>query len=142
MIDGSVGEFDKLTPAWREFEAHAPVKLRAIENERHFRAMVKFMDKLADRIGDQENHPLMGLLDIVTAFVQDYEERNIEIPDAGSSGVLRFLMAQHGLRQADLAGDFGSQSNVSEMLNSKREINARQARALAKRFGVSSAVFI
>jgi hypothetical protein len=40
------------------------------------------------------------------------------------------------------AQDFGSQSNVSEVLNGKREINARQARSLAKRFGVSPAVFI
>jgi len=142
MTDGSIGEFDEWTPAWREFEAHAPVKLRAIENERHFRAMVKFMDKLLNRIGDQEDHPLMGLLDIVTAFVHDYEERNVEIPDASPSAVLRFLMDQHGLRQADLADEFGSQSNVSEVLNGKREINARQARALAKRFGVSPAVFI
>ena len=45
--------------------------------------MVKFMDKLLDRIGGQDNHPLMGLLDIVTAFVHDYEKRNVEIPGAG-----------------------------------------------------------
>ena len=142
MTDGAVGEFDELTPAWQEFEAHSPVKLRAIENERHFRAMVKFMNKLVDKIGDQESHPLMGLLDIVTSFVHDYEERNVEIPDASPSEVLRFLMEQHDLRQTDLAQDFGSQSNVSEVLSGKREINARQARSLAKRFGVSPAIFI
>jgi HTH-type transcriptional regulator/antitoxin HigA len=51
-------------------------------------------------------------------------------------------MQQHELRQADLAEIFGSQSNVSEVLNGKREINARQARELAKRFRVSPAVFI
>jgi HTH-type transcriptional regulator/antitoxin HigA len=89
-----------------------------------------------------EYPPLMGLLDIVTFFVRDYEERNIEIPDAEPPAVLRFLMEQHNLRQADLAQVFGSQSNVSEALNGKREINARQARALAGRFGVSPAVFI
>ena len=37
---------------------------------------------------------------------------------------------------------FGSQSNVSEVLRGKREINARQARTLGKRFGVSPAIFI
>ncbi len=52
------------------------------------------------------------------------------------------LMEQNDLRQTDLAKIFGSQSNVSEILNGKREINARQARALGKRFGVSSAIFI
>ena len=142
MIGGSDGEFDELTRAWREFAAHTPIKLRAIENERRLRAMVKFMNKLVDRIGDQENHPLMGLLDIVTAFVHDYEEWNVEIPGANSFVVLRFLMDQHGLSEADLAVEFGSQSNVSQVLRGKSEINARQARVLAKRFGVSPGVFI
>ena len=55
---------------------------------------------------------------------------------------MQLLMQQHQLRQADLSQIFGSQSNVSEVLSGKREINARQARLLAKRFGVSPVVFI
>jgi HTH-type transcriptional regulator/antitoxin HigA len=74
--------------------------------------------------------------------VSDYEEQNVEIPTASPAAVLQFLMEQRKLRQIDLAEDFGSQSNVSEVLSGKREINARQARSLAARFGVSSAVFI
>jgi len=135
-------DLDAIAPAWREFQTRTPVKLRMVENERHYRAMVGLMNKLVDEIGDRETHPLMGLLDIVSFFVRDYEERNIEIPNAEPPAVLRFLMEQHSLRQADLAGIFGSQSNVSEVLNGKREINARQARALAERFSVSPAVFI
>ena len=135
-------DLDTLTPAWREFQTRTLVKLRTIENKRHYRAMVGLMNKLVDEIGNRETHPLMGLLDIVTFFVRDYEERNVEIPNAEPPAVLRFLMEQHNLRQADLAEIFGSQSNVSEVLNGKREINARQARALAERFGVSPVVFI
>ena len=135
-------DLDSLAPAWREFESRTSVKLRAIENERHYRAMVNIMNKLLDEIVDRETHPLMGLLDIVIFFVHDYEERNIEIPEAEPRVVLRFLMEQHDLRQSDLAEIFGSQSNVSEVLNGKREISARQARALSSRFGVSPAVFI
>ena len=104
--------------------------------------MIKFMNTLLDKIGDQESHPLIGLLDVVTAFVRDYEGRNVEIPNAEPSAVLRLLMAQHDLRRTDLAKIFGSQSNISEVLRGKREINARQARTLGKRFGVSPAVFI
>ncbi len=74
-------------------------------------------------------------------FVRDYEERHVDISDAAPGDVLRFLMDQRELRQVDLADLFGSQSNVSEVLNGKREINARQARALGKRFGVSPAVY-
>jgi HTH-type transcriptional regulator / antitoxin HigA len=135
-------DIDSLTPAWRELATRAPVKLSAIASERHYRAMIDFMNKLLDEIGDREKHPLMGLLDVVTIFVRDYEGRNVEIPDAQPSAVLRLLMQQHDLRQTDLAKIFGSQSNVSEVLNGKREINVRQARLLGKRFGVSPAVFI
>jgi HTH-type transcriptional regulator/antitoxin HigA len=142
MATANNDELDALAPAWREFQARTPVKLRTVGNERHYRAMVNVMNRLVDEIGDRETHPMMGLLDIVTFFVRDYEERNIEIPDAEPSAMLRFLMDQHNLRQADLGQIFGSQSNVSEVLSGKREINARQARALAQRFGVSAAVFI
>lgn len=142
MTDAAIRNVEELTPAWQELEARAPVKLRAITSERHYKAMVEFMNKLLEEIGDRETHPLSGLLDVVTTFVHDYEEQNVEIPDADPAAVLRFLMDQRDLRQTDLAELFGSQSNVSEVLSGKREINARQARALAKRFGVSPAAFI
>lgn len=84
----------------------------------------------------------MDLLEIVTLFLRDYEERNIEVPEAEPSAVLQFLMEQHNLRRADLAKILGSRSNVKKILSGEREINARQARALAERFGVSPALFI
>jgi HTH-type transcriptional regulator/antitoxin HigA len=142
MTSAAARSIETLAPAWRELETHTPVRLRTIASEKHYRAMVDFMNQLLDEVGDRETHPLMGLLDVATAFVHDYEARNIEIPDAAPSDVLRFFIQQHELRQTDLAGIFGSQSNVSEVLNGKREINARQARELAKRFSVSPAVFI
>ena len=50
-------------------------------------------------------------------------------------------MDEHGLTQSDLP-EIGSQGVVSEVLNGKRDLNVRQIRALAARFGVSAAVFI
>jgi HTH-type transcriptional regulator/antitoxin HigA len=142
MTQTATSDIESLAPVWRELQARAPVKLQAITSDRHYRAMVLFMNELLEDIGDRENHPLIGLLDIVTNFVHDYEESNVVIPDAKPAAVLRFLMDQHGLKQADLAELFGTQSNVSEALSGKREMNVRQAKALAKRFGVSPAVFI
>ncbi len=137
-----VRNVDGMTPAWKELEARAPVKLSAIRSQRHYKAMAEFMNELLDEIGDRESHPIAGLLDVVTMFVRDYEEREVEIPEASPAAVLRFLMDQRGLRQVDLADVFGSQSNVSEVLSGKREINARQARALGRQLMVSPAVFI
>ena len=50
-------------------------------------------------------------------------------------------MEEHGLTQSDLP-EVGSQGVVSEILSGKRELNVRQIRVLAQRFGVSSAVFV
>jgi HTH-type transcriptional regulator/antitoxin HigA len=142
MTHAAAFKFEALAPAWAEVQARSPVKLEAIRSERHYRGMLDFMNELLDEVGDREEHPLMGLLDIVTSFVDNYEERNVKLPNAEPSAILRLLMEQHALRQVDLATVFGSQSNVSEVLSGKRQINARQARGLAQRFGISAAVFI
>ena len=142
MTSAEIQNIEDLAPTWRELENQTRVKLRAIASERDYKKMVFLMNALIDRVGDRESHILTGLLDVVSAFVSDYEERNVEIPTASPAAALQFLMEQRKLRQIDLAEDFGSQSNVSEVLSGKREINARQARSLAARFGVSSAVFI
>ena len=64
------------------------------------------------------------------------------MPDVEPREVLRLLMEANALSQGDLAEEIGGQSVVSHILAGKRAINARQARALAERFGISSAVFI
>jgi HTH-type transcriptional regulator / antitoxin HigA len=74
---------------WQQLEAHSPVKLEAIRNERHFKEMMAFMNELLEEIGDQESHPLMGLLDVVAMFVRDYEERNVEIPESSPADAQR-----------------------------------------------------
>jgi len=50
-------------------------------------------------------------------------------------------LQEHELRQSDLP-EIGSQGIVSEVLTGKRELNVRQIMQLAKRFGVSPAVFV
>ena len=64
------------------------------------------------------------------------------VPDAAPREVLRLLMKEHGLTQTALRDELGGQSVVSDILKGKREINSRQAKALASRFGVSPAAFI
>jgi HTH-type transcriptional regulator/antitoxin HigA len=50
-------------------------------------------------------------------------------------------MQEHGLRQSELP-EVGSQGVVSEVLAGKRQLNARQIAALAKRFAVPAEVFL
>ena len=93
------------------------------------------------QIGDDEKHPLYGLLDTLGPLVYLYEEEHYQIPEATGAEVLRFLMDEHDLTQSEMP-EIGSQGVVSEILNGKRELNVRQIRELATKFQVSAAVFI
>jgi HTH-type transcriptional regulator/antitoxin HigA len=129
-------------PAWRAFQVSLPVKIGTITSEREFKRVVKFMNGLVDVVGDDEDHELASLLDVVGQFVEEFENAHHAIPDASPQDVLRFLVDQHGLKQTDLAAEIGGQSVVSDILNGRRPINARQAKALGIRFGVSPAAFL
>jgi len=78
-----------VSAVWQDFQTRLPVKLRTVQNEQNYQTMVNFLDELVDEIGDQESHPLIGLLDIVSMFVYDYEERDIENSDSGRHAVRR-----------------------------------------------------
>lgn len=115
--------------------------LLSIRNEREYNAAVKRLNALLDEIGDNEKHPLYGLMDTLGSLITLYEEEYYPIPEATGAEVLRFLMDEHGLAQSDLP-EIGSQGVVSEIMNGKRDLNIRQIRGLAKRFKVSPAVFV
>ena len=114
--------------------------LFSIRNQREYDQAIKRLNELVDAVGDDERHPLYGLLDALGAVVHAYEQQHWALPRVKGRHVLRHLMDEHGLKQADVR-EIGSQGIVSEVLGGKRELNARQIAALAKRFGVSPAVF-
>lgn len=78
---------------------------------------------------------------LLTLLIEAYEAEHYPIPAADPISTLRFLMESHGLRQKDLAEDFGGEGNVSLVLSGKRELNKDHITALSKRFNVSPAVF-
>ncbi len=116
--------------------------LSAIRSERDYNRMAALMLWLVDVVGDDEGHPLAALLDVISDLVAAYEARTIQIPQTAPRDVLRFLMDANQLAQTDLKEELGGQSVVSAVLNGKRNIKARQAKALGARFGISPAAFI
>lgn len=118
----------------------APV-LTEPTNKAEFEALITTLDELLDITGDDESHPLMGLVDRVGDLVSAYEQVHYPMPEGDGCNVLAFLMEQHGLTQSDLP-DVASQSVISEILSGKRQLNANHIRALCKRFGVSADTFI
>ena len=130
--------------AWATLERNVG-PLAAIRSKREYERKRKLMNALLDEIGGDERHPLAGLLDLLGDLVAAYEAREASetlLPEAPPADVLRLLIDSNGLSQADLAAELGGQPVVSAVLAGKRAINARQAKALGQRFGVSAAVFI
>jgi HTH-type transcriptional regulator/antitoxin HigA len=113
----------------------------AIRSEADYDRAVAALNELLDEVGDDEHHPLYDLLDTLGTVIAAYEAEHLALPAVQARDVLAHLMAEHDLRQADLP-EVGSQGVVSEILSGKRELNVRQIRALAARFGVSTAVFV
>jgi HTH-type transcriptional regulator / antitoxin HigA len=122
-MNRSSEEIGKMTT--EELEVHWAniVPLLTIRNEHEYNATIKQLNELLDEIGDNEKHPLYSLLDTLGTLIHAYEEEHYPIPDVTGAEV-------------------GSQGVVSEILSGKRDLNVRQIRSLAQRFGVSSAVFV
>ncbi|VVO53611.1 Antitoxin HigA [Pseudomonas fluorescens] len=115
--------------------------LRKPKNEDDYDALVQALDELLEMTGEDESHPLMSLVDIIGDWIEEWDHKHRPMPVASGVDVLRYLMREHGLSQSELPG-VGSQSVVSEILSGKRQLNLRQIRWLAERFGVSVETFI
>lgn len=123
--------------AWRALlEATEPLSFEL--THQNASAVSCLIDKFLES-GFSMEEPLVQFL---MGWLAEYERQNVDIPEASPAEVLRHLMEANGLKQADLSAELGGQSVVSAILNGKREINVRQARALAARFRVSAATFI
>ena len=120
---------------------HVAPALTAPRCEDDLEHLIAVLDATLDAGGADETSPLATLVERIGDLVAAYETERNPLPDAGTVGVLAFLMEQHGLKQSDLP-EIGAQSVVSSVLSGKRQLNLRQVSALSKRFGVSADAFI
>jgi len=125
--------------SWQALDAKA--HLRPVHDEKSYQRMVALMNSLLNVAGDDEDHPLSGLLDLVGDMVAKYEQEHHTIEQASPHDALRFLMEARGLKQEDLSS-IVPQSNLSAILSGKRKISATLAGKLGKFFGISPAVFV
>ena len=117
------------------------VPLAPINNVNEYEKAAAMMDRLLDAGGADEEHPLAKLVHTLGLLIEEYDTRHYPAEPVSGLDMLKFLMEQQNLTQADLP-EIGSQGVVSEVLRGKRELNVRQIKALADRFGMSSGVFL
>lgn len=125
--------------SWQKFDTMA--HLRPIHDEKSYVRMTALMNSLLDVAGDDEDHPLSSLLELVSDMVAKYEQEHYAIEAAEPKDALRFLIEARGMKQEDLSAVV-PQSNLSAILAGKRKISAALAGKLSKFFGVSAALFV
>ena len=104
-------------------------------NEAHALIDVLMMHELDDR---QEAY-----LDVLSGLVADYEDEHFQREKTNPSEMLRFLLDQHGMTQAQLATEASiATSTISEVLSGSRNLTVLQICRLAKIFHVEPSVFL
>jgi HTH-type transcriptional regulator/antitoxin HigA len=130
----------RVKTAIRYWSYVAPL-LQPARNAKEYAQLVEALDAAIDAGGADETHPLARLVDYLGELVAEYEAKDKMPPAATGAEALRYLMQRDNLRQIDLP-ELGSQGVVSELLSGHRDLNARQAKVMAARFGVSAALFL
>lgn len=132
-----VYEYEKIMDSWPVFSPFLSPPFDDDDLDR----LIDFSDFLIDRVGEDEKHPLLSLLDTIGTLIESYENKKIPEPEGKPVECLKYLMREHGLKQKDLT-ELGSPGVISEILSGKRKLNKRHIKALAERFGCSPSVFI
>jgi HTH-type transcriptional regulator / antitoxin HigA len=127
-----------VNPAYAALLAKIPPRvIRSAEQNEEYIAALYELEQRHRRWTEAERE----LADLLTLLIEDFEEKNYQLPKASPLQVIAFLMEQHGLKQKDLVDVFGTPSIVSEVMNGKRELNKEQIRRLSERFDVSPELF-
>ena len=69
----STAQIEKAIEVWPQVEP----TLRVPHNEREYRQLVKLLDRLVDEVGENENHPLASLMEVLGVLIEKYEDENV-----------------------------------------------------------------
>jgi HTH-type transcriptional regulator/antitoxin HigA len=51
--------------------------LRVPHTEKEYTAIVALLDRLIDEVGEEENHPLASLMEVLGVLIEKYEDDNV-----------------------------------------------------------------
>src|SRR5688572_17216280 len=81
-------------------------------------------------------------LDLLIVSVNDYDDNNYKLPELDALEVIKYKMAEMGMKAKDLVPIIGSKGHVSAILSGKREITLKMAQKLKNYFRIPADVFL
>lgn len=70
----SSAQIEKAFAVWPQVEPALCVP----HNEREYRKLVKLLDRLIDQVGEDENHPLASMMEVLGVLIEKYEDEHVE----------------------------------------------------------------
>jgi len=69
----TVAQIDKAKRVWPSLSETVQVP----HSEKEYRELVKLLDGLIDEVGEDENHPLASLMEVVGVLIEKYEDEHV-----------------------------------------------------------------
>jgi HTH-type transcriptional regulator/antitoxin HigA len=68
-------EMREVLDAWSRIQPdlHVP------HTEREYHRLVSFLDRLIDEVGEDENHPLASLMEVIGVLIEKYEDEHVAV---------------------------------------------------------------
>ena len=66
-------ELNQVTQAWPQVSS----AVRVPHSEKEYHDLVEVLDHLTDTVGEDENHPLASLMDVLGFLVEKYEDEHV-----------------------------------------------------------------
>jgi len=123
---------EKITKQWKPLSTFLSIP----QTEFEYDTLVDFLDNLIDTVGNDEDHPLASLMDLVGSLIEKYDNEHYPFSEGNPIEALKYLMQENGLTQMDLQ-DMAGQDVVSGILSNKISLNIDQIQFLSEKFNVS-----
>jgi HTH-type transcriptional regulator/antitoxin HigA len=130
-----------LTKAVQNKTTNNVLHFLVIRDETDFENAHEVMEYLMLNTPDTPDNPYHDFMILLGQALEAYEQEHYPVAKPEPIEMLRFLMEQQNVRQADLVPVLGSRSLVSELLSGKRKLNKRHIEVLSPFFHVSPATF-
>ena len=108
------------------------------------RKLDRAVERIDELLGRRKlNKSEQDYLEVLTDLVEKYEDEHVEMPSVSDPEMLRSLMDEKGVSQADVVRGTGiSKTVLSLVLNGKRDLTREHIGALSKYFGVNPSSFL
>ena len=128
-------------PSYRALFDRFP--LRPLRTERDYDAATVVLDALAVRPEGTLDPDEQDYFDTLTILVEAYDREHYpDLEPSDPLDILKYIMQESGMTQADLGRLLGSRASASLILNGHRQLSKSHVARLANHFKVSPALFL